>query len=123
MSARDESWFDDAAGPLIRPYTVTGGRTRTDTFGLDLLTLVVAMTSSAQAAQLSPEYARVVRLCQQPLSVAEVAAYLELPLPVVKVLLSDLIEQQHVIFRSSQPVTAAPDERILQAVLDGIRKL
>jgi len=123
MSSQDESWFDDAAGPLIRPYTVTGGRTRTDTFGLDLLTLVVAMTSSAEAAQLPPEYARVVRLCQQPLSVAEVAAYLELPLPVVKVLLSDLIEQRHIIFRSSQPVTAAPDERILQAVLDGIRKL
>ncbi|WP_424923681.1 DUF742 domain-containing protein [Amycolatopsis acidicola] len=121
---QDEAWFDDAAGPLYRPYTVTGGRTKTDAqIGLDLLTLVVALTSAGDAAGLPNEYARIVRLCQQPLSVAEVAAYLELPLPVVKVLLADLIEQHHVIFRSSAPVTAAPDERILQAVLDGIRRL
>jgi hypothetical protein len=123
MSVRDETWFDDAAGPLIRPYTLTGGRTRTDKIGLDLLTLVVALTSVTDAANLAPEYARIVRLAQQPLSVAEVAAYVELPLPVVKVLLGDLIEQQHVIFRSATPLTAHPDERILQAVLDGIRKL
>ncbi|GAA5154908.1 MULTISPECIES: DUF742 domain-containing protein [Amycolatopsis] len=123
MTAEEEAWFDDAAGPLVRPYTVTGGRTRTDTIGLDLLTLVVAVTSIMDAAHLPQEYARVVRLCQQPMSVAEVAAYLELPLPVVKVLLADLIEQNHVIFRSATPMTAAPDERILQAVLDGIRRL
>jgi hypothetical protein len=123
MTVRDEAWFDDAAGPLIRPYTLTGGRTRTDKIGLDLLTLVVALTSVADAANLPPEYARIIRLAQQPLSVAEVAAYVELPLPVVKVLLGDLIEQQHVIFRSATPLTAHPDERILQAVLDGIRKL
>jgi hypothetical protein len=123
MTVRDEAWLDDAAGPLIRPYTLTGGRTRTDKIGLDLLTLVVALTSVADAANLPPEYARIIRLAQQPLSVAEVAAYVELPLPVVKVLLGDLIEQQHVIFRSATPLTAHPDERILQAVLDGIRKL
>ncbi|WAL63296.1 DUF742 domain-containing protein [Amycolatopsis cynarae] len=123
MTTSDEAWFDDAAGPLIRPYTVTGGRTRSENIGLDLLTLVVALTSVADAATMPPEYARVVRLCQQPLSVAEVAAYLELPLPIVKVLLADLIEQGHVIFRSATSVSAAPDERILQAVLDGIRRL
>lgn len=124
MTAEEETWFDDAAGPLTRPYTVTGGRTRADdAIGLELLTLVVAVTSIVEAAALPQEYARVVRLCQQPLSVAEVAAYLELPLPVVKVLLADLIERQHVIFRSASPMAAAPDERILQAVLDGIRRL
>lgn len=120
----EETWFDDAAGPLTRPYTVTGGRTRAEaTVRLDLLTLVVAVTSVREAAALPQEYARVVRLCQQPLSVAEVAAYLQLPLPIVKVLLSDLIERQHVICQSASPMAAAPDERILQAVLDGIRRL
>ncbi|MTD59675.1 DUF742 domain-containing protein [Amycolatopsis pithecellobii] len=123
MTAEEETWFDADAGPLARPYTVTGGRTRTDAVGLDLLTLVVAVTTILEAAMLPQEYARVVRLCQQPLSVAEVAAYLELPLPVVKVLLADLIAQNHVIFRSATPMAAAPDERILQAVLDGIRRL
>ncbi|HKS45702.1 MAG TPA: DUF742 domain-containing protein [Amycolatopsis sp.] len=123
MSGRERGWFDDDAGPVGRPYTVTRGRTRTDKIGLDLLTLVVAVTSSADAARLPPEYARMVRLCQQPLSLAEIAAYVELPLPVVKVLIGDLIEQRHVIFRTAVPLAPAADERILQAVLDGIRRL
>jgi hypothetical protein len=123
MTTQDEAWFDDAAGPLIRPYTVTGGRTRSGNIGLDLLTLVVATASVTDAVAMPPEYGRIVRLCQQPLSVAEVAAYLQLPLPVVKVLLGDLIERRHVMSHSAASVTAAPDERILQAVLDGIRRL
>ncbi|SFP01281.1 Protein of unknown function [Amycolatopsis arida] len=123
MTGRDEAWFDEAAGPLVRPYAVTGGRTRTDSVGLDLMTLVVALPSVTEAAGMAPEYARIVRLCQRPMSVAEVAARIDLPLPVVKVLLSDLIEQNYVIFRRAAPATEAPDQHVLQAVLDGIRKL
>lgn len=123
MSDYDEAWFDEAAGPLVRPYAVTGGRTRSDHFGLDMLTLVVALPSAAEAATLPTEYAKIVRLCQRPLSVAEVGAHIDLPLPVVKVLLSDLIEQNYVIFRKAAPPTEIPDQHVLQAVLDGIRKL
>ncbi|PRX45454.1 uncharacterized protein DUF742 [Prauserella shujinwangii] len=123
MSGQGEAWFDDAAGPLVRPYAVTGGRTRTDNFGLDLITLVVALPSVAEAAGMAPEYAKIVRLCQRPMSVAEVAARIDLPLPVVKVLLSDLIEQNYVIYRSAAPATDTPNKHVLQAVLDGIRKL
>lgn len=120
---RGEQWFDEAAGPLARPYTVTGGRTRSTNYPLDLITLVVAMSSVDAHGRLEPEHRRVLRLCQQPISVAEVAARMDLPLPVVKVLLSDLIEQQHIIFRAAAPSSEAPDQHLLQAVLDGIRKL
>ncbi|MQA12014.1 MAG: DUF742 domain-containing protein [Pseudonocardiaceae bacterium] len=124
MNARDDAWFDDAAGSLVRPYALTGGRTRaTDNFGLDLITLVVAMSSPADVVGMEPEYAGIVRLCQQPLSVAEVASHMELPLPVVKVMLSDLIERNHVLYRTATPMTEAPNLHTLQAVLDGIRKL
>jgi hypothetical protein len=123
MTEWDETWFDEAAGPLVRPYAVTGGRTRSETLKLDLITLVVAMTSVADSVRLEPEYARIVRLCQHPMSVAEVAARVDLPLPVVKVLLSDLIEHNHVIFRTATPMTDTPNPQVLQAVLDGIRKL
>ncbi|MFF5986032.1 DUF742 domain-containing protein [Prauserella flavalba] len=123
MSDQDEAWFDEAAGPLVRPYAVTGGRTRSDQFGLELITLVVALPSVAEAASLPPEYAKIVRLCQRPMSVAEVAALIDLPLPVIKVLLSDLIEQNYVIFRRAAPMSEAPNQHVLQAVLDGIRKL
>ncbi|EHR48765.1 Protein of unknown function (DUF742) [Saccharomonospora marina XMU15] len=123
MSEHDEAWFDEAAGPLVRPYAVTGGRTRSDNFGLDMMTLVVSMQPPSEAATLPTEYAKIVRLCQRPMSVAEVGAHVDLPLPVVKVLLSDLIEQNYVIFRRAAPPSEVPDQQVLQAVLDGIRKL
>lgn len=121
--SRDEQWFDEAAGPLARPYTVTGGRTRSTNYPLDLITLVVAMSAADAHGRLEPEHRKVLTLCQQPISVAEVAARMDLPLPVVKVLLSDLIEQKHIIFRAAAPSSEAPDQHLLQAVLDGIRKL
>jgi hypothetical protein len=62
-------------------------------------------------------------MCQQPLSIAEVSATLNLPLAVVKVLLSDLIDWGLVIFRSPPRTSDVPQMELLQAVLDGIRKL
>ncbi|OZM73182.1 hypothetical protein CFN78_09910 [Amycolatopsis antarctica] len=123
MRRREERWFDEAAGPLVRPYAVTRGRTRSDVYGLDLLTLVVAVPSGNGNAHLQPEHAQIVRLCQYPLSVAEVSARVDLPLAVVKVLLGDLIEQRQLIFRSAAPSSEVPEKHVLQAVLDGIRKL
>jgi hypothetical protein len=124
MSGRHEAWFEDEAGPLVRSYAVTGGRTRSDTLGLDLITLVVAMRSAAEVGGgLEPEYGRILNLCLHPTSVAEVAARVDLPLPVVKVLLSDLIEQNLVLFRTAAPASDKPNKHVLQAVLDGIRKL
>ncbi|OQO90904.1 DUF742 domain-containing protein [Saccharomonospora piscinae] len=121
MSEGDEV-FDEGGG-LVRSYVVTGGRTRSDSYGLDMMTLVVALCSPAEAEHLPVEYAKIVRRCQQPMSVAEVGAHIDLPLPVVKVLLSDLIEQNYVIFRKAAPPSEAPNQHVLQAVLDGIRKL
>jgi hypothetical protein len=120
MSTGTEAWFDD---PLVRPYAVTGGRTRSSQLGLDLITLVVALRTTAEV-DLQPEYAKVLQMCQQPISVAEVSAKVDLPLQVVKVVLSDLITQGVVIFRSAiNPAHEAPSQQVLQAVLDGIRRL
>lgn len=123
MTVEENEWFDDAAGPLIRPYAVTRGRTRARDYGLDLITLIVAVPADPSAVSGQPEYAEIIRLCQRPLSVAEVGAHLDLPVTVVKVLLGDLIERNQIVFRAPSTLTEAPDTRILQAVLDGIRKL
>jgi len=56
-------------------------------------------------------------------SVAEVAAAVNLPIVVVKVLLSDLIEEGDVFFRAPVHRTAARDRDVLTAVLDGLRRL
>ncbi|MGH3326154.1 MAG: DUF742 domain-containing protein, partial [Streptomyces sp.] len=39
-----DRWFDDAAGPVVRPYAMTRGRTRSssDEARLDLIALVIA---------------------------------------------------------------------------------
>jgi hypothetical protein len=123
MRERDEAWFDDAAGPLVRPYALTRGRTRSTTYPLDMITLVIALPSVYGEGDMEPEYAKIVRLCRRPHSVAEISARLDLPLAVVKVLISDLIDQDYVIHRSAAPPTEIPDIHVLQAVLDGIRKL
>ena len=123
MNTEDEEWFDDADGSLVRPYAMTGGRTRSDTVGLDLITLVVSMHGVTDL-DVEPEYERIIDACQFPISVVEIAAKVDLPLQVVKVLLSDLINQRLIVFRSPvAPANERPSQHVLQAVLDGIRKL
>ena len=120
--SQEEAWYDDAAGPLVRPYAVTGGRTDSGRYDLDLITLVVSIDPDAHAGLVGPEHADVLRVCTYPSSVAEVAAKLDLPVGVAKVLISDLIDRNYIIFRSSwQPVT--PDLDMMQKVLNGIRNL
>jgi hypothetical protein len=120
--SRGETWYDDAAGPLVRPYAVTRGRTRAGhQSGLEMITLVVAMQSTTPAltASLDPEHVQILTLCQRPTSVAEISAEVHLPLSVVKILLGDLIERRLIIFRSA----VRPDLSVLQAVINGIRQL
>lgn len=125
MTGPRERWFDDAAGPLVRPYAVTRGRTgpRHD---LDMITLLVASRWDPNLERMGREYADIVRLCGHPLSVAEVSAKLSLPLAVTKILVGDLVEGGYLIFRSPPSPAAVqqtPDISLLQKVLDGVRRL
>ncbi|AXG81411.1 MULTISPECIES: DUF742 domain-containing protein [Streptomyces] len=116
----DGPWLDDAAGRLIRPYAVSGGRTR-PTAALDLLTLVMS-TGSVPATHLGPEHAQAVGLCQGPTSVAEIAAHLRLPATVTKVLLSDLVDCGAIAARPPDSFDNPTDRFLLEAVLDGLRR-
>ncbi|MET9214688.1 MULTISPECIES: DUF742 domain-containing protein [unclassified Nocardia] len=120
-----QGWdFTDDPGMLVRPFAVTRGRAGRDLHALDMLTLVVAVRSETDLTGLDREYAEIVRLCRgRPLSLAELAAHLDLLLAAVKVLVSDLIQSGHVIFRSPAPPSSGPDPKLLQAVLDGIRRI
>jgi hypothetical protein len=103
---------------MVRPYAVTGGRIRATARGLDMITLVVAVRPDSDGLLL-PEHSRVLQLCNQPMSVAELAAATHLPVAVVKVLITDLIEDNYLIYRSP----AVSETTLLRAVRDGIRKL
>ena len=121
-------WYDADAGPLVRPYAVTGGRTGPGPSGVrfDLIALVAADggPEGHGGALLGPEHRALLALCRdETQSVAELSADADLPVGVVRVLLGDLLEAGCV--RVSRPVPPAqlPDERILREVIDGLRAL
>ena len=117
----DGTWYDDDAGALVRPYAMTRGRTSSHQSDLEMITLVVAVgeVDRSVAVTLDPESALILSLCRQPKSVAEISADLRLPLSVVKILLGDLIDKNLVMFRSA----VTPNIQVLQAVINGIRRL
>ncbi|MEV4238661.1 MULTISPECIES: DUF742 domain-containing protein [unclassified Nocardia] len=124
MTHHGGQWYDEQAGPLVRPYALTRGRVMGAGHDLDMLTVVVTTDPPPTLRRAEPEYADIVRLCRAPQSVAEVAAHLKLPLAVTKILVGDLIGEGHLIFRAPvQPEAGPGDLNILRAVLDGIRKL
>ncbi|GAB3667442.1 DUF742 domain-containing protein [Actinocorallia lasiicapitis] len=116
-------WFDDEAGPVARPYALTGGRTRAEGIELDLVTRVVAVQPRVHAGHVDSQSARLLWVCEQPLSVAEAAAGIRLPLRVVKVLLADLIQQQFMLYRTGWRPSSGHDVATIQEVLDGLRAL
>src|SRR3954463_14561448 len=100
-------WFDDEAGPVVRPYAMTRGRTTSAAqHRLDLIAVVIAESqddgSEADHA-LSPEHVDIVGLCRDaPQSVAELAAELDLPIGVIRVLIGDLVDGE--LVHVSRPV-------------------
>jgi hypothetical protein len=107
----------------VRPYAITGGRTRPRT-PLDLTSMVRA-TGHGQVPtdNLSHVHSDTLRLCGTPVSVAEIAARLGRSVTVTKVLLSDLISLGLIITRLPTPAHYATDRRTLEAVIDGLRAL
>ncbi|GAA5050242.1 DUF742 domain-containing protein [Nocardia callitridis] len=124
MIGTRESWFDDAAGPLVRPYALTRGRTAGAGPTLDMLTSILTDRSAPAPRRAAPEYSEILQRCQVSQTVAEVSAGLRLPLAVTKILVGDLIGDGQLIFRAPVPTEAGPDDlNILRSVMDGIRKL
>ncbi|WP_067650724.1 DUF742 domain-containing protein [Nocardia harenae] len=124
MTAQDTPWFDDDAGPLVPAYAVTRGRTRSNSHELDMITLVITMSTGIGMTRAEPEYREILRLCGVPKSVAEISAAIRRPLAVTKVLIGDLINDGYVAYRSPQPMNAdSADINLLRTVLDGIRAL
>nr|WP_206439778.1 DUF742 domain-containing protein [Streptomyces scabichelini] len=119
-AAGDGPWLDDAAGRLVRPYTVSNGRTRPST-ALDLLSQM-RTTGATPLGYLGPEHAQALELCRMPVSVAEVAAHLKLPAAVTKVLLSDLVDCGALSTKPPAFHHKPTDRSLLEAVLDGLRR-
>jgi DNA-binding transcriptional ArsR family regulator len=119
-----DGWLDERAGPVVRPYVRTPRRTRPVTHRLDVGSLITATRCHTGVdIDSKPEYFTIIGLCRYPLSVAELAAHLDLPLGTVRVLLGDLLDAG--LVESHVPVADTPDdgERLCEAVIDGLRRL
>ncbi|MER6345696.1 DUF742 domain-containing protein [Streptomyces sp. NPDC001595] len=121
-------WFDDEAGPVVRPYAMTRGRTsHAAQHRLDLIAVVVTEPHADDHETdptMSPEHVDIVGLCRDaPQSVAELAAELDLPIGVVRVLIGDLVDAELVHVTRPVPPAELPDESILRDVINGLRAL
>ncbi|MFD2688159.1 DUF742 domain-containing protein [Streptomyces phyllanthi] len=119
----------------VRPYSLTGGRTR---FGHVLLveTFVASsapaleapderreLTNGSLDTKVMPEMRAIVELCRRMRTVAEIAALLRMPLGVVRVLLSDLADQGKIRVYGTGHGPGQPDRALLERVLSGLRRL
>lgn len=110
---------------VVRPYTLTGGRTRPARANLALEALVRGVAPAS--ASTTAEGRRILELTtSEILSVVELSAHLSLPLGVVRVLVGDLADAGLVLVHTGSPTSQAPASaqlKVLESVLNGISSL
>jgi hypothetical protein len=119
------SWTDRDAGPVVRPYAMTGGRVVPASDRFDVVAMVVANRAALADVGfgLQPEHRAILAFAREPLAVAEVAAQLDLALGVVRVLLGDLLGQGLIELHEPRAAGGLPNESVLKAVINGLRAL
>ena len=122
MSSNGSPPRDGDAGPFVRPYAITGGRTHArQSLPLEALVLTTVKGEQNDLAP-TPEGRAICRLCRSARSVAEVSALIGVPLGVARVLVGDLVEDGLVMVHDSSR-DGGPDSVILEKVLSGLRRL
>jgi DNA-directed RNA polymerase specialized sigma24 family protein len=111
----------EPSGTLVRPYTKTRGRTRSEyDFAIEALVSI-----SDQGRQLGeripPDQRPICRLCLETRSVAELAAIMDLPMGTMRVLVGDLVSMGLVVVFS--PSATGPSFELLKRVRDGLINL
>jgi hypothetical protein len=119
-----ERWIDRDAGPVVRPYALTKGRTLpAGGVSFDLIDVVTATGDwPPQHFRPGPEHRRILSLCRQPVPIADLTSEIDLPIGVVRVLLGDLVSEGLVRIHSARQ---QPDNgnHLLRMVLDGLESL
>lgn len=120
----DDRWLDGDAGPVVRPYTVTRGRTRLRDDSLGLIFLLEATGLPVpRRARLAPEHRKVLDICRRRITFADLASEIDLPVGVVRVLIDDLRDENLLRVLKPTPTGDAPDETVLRRLLDGLQAL
>jgi hypothetical protein len=114
----------DYTARALRPYVITKGRSRPtrNTVGIETLLITVEPARELPVTATREERA-LVQICERLLSLVEAAAHLELPVSLVTILASDLIDTGYLSARSGLAQPNRPDSQLLQEVLNGLRRL
>lgn len=104
---------------FVRPFVMTGGRTRAHDSSLRIETMVQTVGNASD--RFGFEHARIVEACWEPRSIAELAAELHTPLGVAMVLVSDLVEAGCLETTYSDPVELELD--VLTRMIERVRAL
>lgn len=110
-------------GPVVRPYAITGGRARPRHEALEVEALVSTTSLGELTSNLSYERRAIARLCRDVQSVAEVAARLEVPLGVARVVVADMADEGLVTVHRPAQIGDRPDLALLERVLFGLRQI
>ena len=105
---------------FVRPFIMTGGRTRADRRDLRVETMLQSKVDVVPL-DLPSEQEQLLRLCVEPLSVAEVASRLQLVVGVVTVIASDLIAAELLDVHHTDPVEIELD--MLTKMIERVRAI
>ena len=119
MTGRDEAY----PGPFLRPYAMTEGRTEPSGPDLAIEDLIGATSAADPPPWLSLEHQTIAMACRETLSVAELAARVDLPLGVTRVLVGDLASQGMVTVHRAPSHAGPPNVALLEQVLNGLQRL
>jgi hypothetical protein len=125
MALPSQPWRPEEDAPVarvVRPYTLTGGRTAPK---VDLpMEATLRRQRNGAEDPTDSNLARILDACDQR-SVAEVSAHVHMPIGVVRVLLGDLVEQGYVRVLATLSVHSSHDERreLIERTLRGLRTL
>lgn len=118
-----DTWYGDDegdAGRFVPLYVLVNGRTSPRNTSLDLATQVIALPADTRT--LEPEYEALVSRCWDWISIAELAAHLNYPLAVTKILVDVLLERRFLAVGTAAEETVA-DRELLQTILARLEKL
>ena len=109
-------------GRVVPVYAVTGGRTRSTAAELPMESLVSA-TQRAPWPAMQEEYRSILEMAEQPVSLVEIGAALQVPVGVARVLVSDLAGAGYVAVHEPGPTgdDGRPRAAVLERLLEGLR--
>jgi Protein of unknown function (DUF742) len=113
--------YEADPGPFLRPYAMTEGRTERADLAIE--DLVGAAAAVDPPPWLSLEHRSIAVACRETLSVAELAARVDLPLGVTRVLVGDLADQGVVTVHRAPSHAGGPNVALLEQVLQGLQRL